>query len=55
MKSMFETSRLGMVIMLLSTCSIAFAGAGDKKRLLILTDIGGDPPLCSYRRIIVKQ
>jgi len=43
MKSMFRILRLEIAIMLLSTCSIAFAGAGDKKRLLVLTDIGGDP------------
>jgi hypothetical protein len=24
-------------------CCVSFAGAGDKKRLLVLTDIGGDP------------
>jgi len=30
-------------LMLLTVYSIAFAGSGDKKRLLVLTDIGGDP------------
>ena len=34
---------LRMPLVLLTMCSVAFAGAGDKKRLLVLTDIGGDP------------
>ncbi|MHC4432534.1 MAG: DUF1593 domain-containing protein, partial [Planctomycetota bacterium] len=34
---------LRMPLILLTLCSIAFAGAADRKRLLVLTDIGGDP------------
>ncbi len=43
MKSVLKAISIATVITLLSVHSIAFAGAGDKKRLLVLTDIGGDP------------
>jgi len=43
MKSILRMFRLEIAIVLFSACSIVFAGAGDKKRLLVLTDIGGDP------------
>lgn len=39
----FRTLLIAIAIILLGICSITFAGAGDKKRLLVLTDIGGDP------------
>ena len=38
-----RSSPLRMPLVLLAMCSIAFAGAGGKKRLLVLTDIGSDP------------
>lgn len=34
---------LGVVLILTTTCSSVFAVAGHKHRLLVLTDIGGDP------------
>ena len=47
MKSVFtkpgRVSSLELAILLLAVCSTVFAGAGQKHRLLVLTDIGGDP------------
>ena len=43
MKLVRMPASIKMALMSLVICSISFAGAAQKQRLLVLTDIGGDP------------